>query len=97
MPSHSDTFFNALVAYMSSFIVVFFTLGLRFTLLLDHVKSLDDTIILISSTFDTCHSHPPFIHRIATAQDSYSLDLFVGKSDLGRTIRDPVMEDSFKG
>jgi uncharacterized membrane protein len=45
-----DTFFHALVAYVSSFIVVFFYWS-RFTLLLDHVKSLDDTIVLISLAF----------------------------------------------
>jgi uncharacterized membrane protein len=45
-----DTFFHALVAYVSSFIVVFFYWS-RFTLLLDHVKSLGDTIVLISLAF----------------------------------------------
>jgi uncharacterized membrane protein len=45
-----DTFFHALVAYVSSFIVVFFYWS-RFTLLLDHIKSLDDTIVLISLAF----------------------------------------------
>jgi uncharacterized membrane protein len=45
-----DTFFHALAAYISSFIVVFFYWS-RFTLLLDHIKSLNDTIILISLAF----------------------------------------------
>jgi uncharacterized membrane protein len=45
-----DTFFHALVAYISSFIVVFFYWS-RFTLLLDHIKSLNDTIIFISLVF----------------------------------------------
>jgi uncharacterized membrane protein len=45
-----DTFFHALVAYISSFIVVFFYWS-RFTLLLDHIKSLNDIIIFISLAF----------------------------------------------
>jgi uncharacterized membrane protein len=45
-----DTFFNALVAYISSFIVIFFYWS-RFTFLLDHIKSLNETIIFISLAF----------------------------------------------
>ena len=45
-----DTFFNALVAYISSFIVIYFYWS-RFTFLLDHIKSLNETIIFISLAF----------------------------------------------
>ena len=46
----SDTFSHALIAYINSFIVVFFYWS-RFSLLLEDKKSLDDTIIIISLMF----------------------------------------------
>jgi len=46
----SDTFFHTLVAYINSFIAVFFYWS-RFTLLLDHIRYLDDLIIIIALVF----------------------------------------------
>ena len=43
-------FTNALIAYISSFIVVFYYWS-RFTLLLDHIDTLDDTSILVALAF----------------------------------------------
>ena len=44
------TFFNALIAYIGSFIAVFFYWS-RFTLLLDYIDTLDDIVIFIALTF----------------------------------------------
>jgi len=46
----SDLFFHALVAYICSFIVVFFYWS-RFTLLLDYTENLEDVTIFISLIF----------------------------------------------
>ncbi len=46
----SDTFLRALIAYINSFIVVFFYWS-RFILLLEGKRSLDDTIITLSLLF----------------------------------------------